>query len=158
MSKKELADIHAGEAYMLWGLLVAYYDTFELVEFFRSVANDKEFIFLINTGIDKLIKPHINKIESVMNQYKIPLPSRPPDKVNLLSQIEAIRDESMYKIIFALTQTALNLHIKAINMCVNDPIRHMFMEFLKNELKSLDNLVKFGKQKNWNRNAPSYYH
>lgn len=155
---KEVEDIHSGEAYILWGLLVAYYDTLELVEFFLSVAKDKDFIFLVNNGVSKLIKPHINKLESTMNQYKIPLPSRPPGKVNLLNSVEAARDESMYRIVFALTQTALNLHIKAINMSINDSLRHMFYDFLNDELKAFDNLIKFGKSKSWTRSAPSYYH
>lgn len=155
---KKSEDIHSGEAYILWCQLVAHYDTIELIDFFMSVAKDKDFKLLVRNGASKVIKPQIDKLEAVMNFYKIPLPSRPPSKVNLQNNIEAARDESMFSIIFDLSQAALNLHIKAINMCVNDSIRNMFMEFLNDELKTYDTLVKYGKVKGWIRNAPGYHH
>lgn len=158
LNNKKAEDIHSGEAYILWAQLVAHYDTFELIEFFMSIAKDKDFKLLVSTGVSKVIKPQIDKLEATMNSYMLPLPSRPPSKVNLQNNVEAARDESMFSIISDLSQTALNLHIKAINMCINDSIRNMFMGFLNDELKTYDNLVKYGKAKGWIRNAPSYYH
>lgn len=157
LSKKP-EDIHAGEAYILWAQLVAHYDTIELIEFFMSISKDTDFKLLVANGISKIIKPQIDKLESIMNEYKLPLPSRPPCKMNVQNNVESARDESMFNIITDLSQTALNLHIKAINMCLNDSIRNMFMGFLNDELKTYDNLVKYGKVKGWIRNAPSYYH
>ena len=155
---KKTEDIHSGEAYILWAQLVAHYDTFELIEFFMNMAKDKDFQILVSTAVTRVIKPQIDKLEATMNFYKLPLPTRPPGKVNLQNNVEAARDESMFSIISDLSQTALSLHIKAINMCVNDSIRNMFMGFLNDELKSYDNLVKYGKVKGWIRNPPSYYH
>jgi hypothetical protein len=158
MGNKKTEDLHSGEAYILWAQLVAHYDTLELIDFFSSVAKDDDFKTLVGTAVSKVIKPQINKLESIMNSYRLPLPSRPPSGVNLQNNVEAARDESMFNIISDLSQTAVNLHVKAINMCVNDSIRNMFMNFLNDELRAYDNLVKYGKAKGWIRNAPSYYH
>lgn len=155
---KKPEDIHSGEAYILWASLVAHYDTLELIEFFMNMAKDKDFQLLVSTAVTKVIQPQIDKLEATMNSYKLPLPSRPPGKVNLQNNVEAARDESMFSIISDLSQTAMNLHIKAINMCVNDSIRNMFMEFLNDALKIYDNLVKYGKVKGWIRNPPGYFH
>lgn len=155
---KTKEDIHSGEAYILWAQLVAHYDTLELIEFFMSVAKDNDFKMLIGNGVSRILKPQIKKIEDTMNLYKLPLPARPPRRVNLQNNIEAARDEAMFSIISDLSQTALNLHIKAINMCTNDSFRSMFIGFLNEELKIYDNLVKYSKVKGWIRNAPSYYH
>lgn len=143
---KKAEDIHSGEAYIIWAQLVAHYDTLELIEFFMSAAKDSDLKLLVENGVSKVIKPQIDKLEATMNSYKLPLPSRPPGKVNLQNNVEAARDESMFSIISDLSQTALNLHIKAINMCVNDSIRNMFMGFLNDELKTYDNLVWKGKR------------
>lgn len=152
------AGLHTGEAYILWTQVHARYDTLELAEMFMNLASDSDLKTLIDNGISKLIKPQIKKLEETMTHYRLPLPPRPPMAMNYAGNIEQARDEWMFRIIFAGSQTALNVHIKAINICINDSLRNMFMNFLNQELHMYDNMVKYGKIKGWVYQAPRYTH
>lgn len=61
--------------------------------------------------------------------------------------MEEARDESMFRAIFSGSQTALLVHIKAINMYINDSLRNMFENFLNDELKMYNGIIKYGKPK-----------
>lgn len=148
--------IHAGEAYVLWAQLVARYDGLEIAEAMVNVAHDTDFKKLVEFGLDNIITNQIEKLEKKMIKYNVPFPERPAKHVRINNQLDEIKDESMYRLIFDTSQSALMFHIKAINICVNDELREMFMEFLKEEMDMYDKLVKYGKFKNWVRLAPSF--
>lgn len=148
--------LHAGEAYILWTQLQARYDTLELVQFHADLANDLDFRALVHRGIKDVIQPQIKKLEETMRHYQITVPPPPPVDMNLPSNIESARDVAMFRIILSGSQTALTVHIKAINICINDSLRNMFMGFLVDDLKMYDNLVKYGKIKGWVHEPPAY--
>lgn len=148
--------IHAGEAYVLWAHLQLRYDTYELTQFYLNLVEDPDFKRLIEVGIKTLIKPQIEKLQDTMVYYQLTLPQPPPVRTNLPRNIETFRDEAIYRIIMSGSQSALLVHVKAINICMNDSLRSMFMDFLKDELLGYDNLIKFGKQKGWVHSPPEY--
>jgi len=150
-------EIHSGEAYILWTQLQARYDTLELAQYFFQQAKDSDFKALLDHGIKNVITPQIKTLEKLMNHYKIPVTERPPVDMNLrMKNTETTRDEHMFRIIFAGSQTALLVHVKGINICINDALRNTFMDFLSKELHMYDNLVKYGKLKGWVHVPPAY--
>lgn len=160
LGTQEFADsgLHTGEAYILWTQLQARYDTLELTQFYAGMSKDMDFRALVHKGIKSVIEPQIKKLEDTMRHYKIIVPPPPPVDINLPANIESARDVAMFRIILAGSQTGLTVHIKAINICINDSLRNMFMGFLMDDLKMYDNLVKYGKAKGWVHNPPAYKH
>lgn len=158
MIKQEDIDtgIHTGEAYILWTQLVARYDTSELTEIILDYAKDSDFKVLIKRGLDKIIMPQINELEKTMSHYRIPLPPRPPKSQNIPVSLETARDQFLFKLLLDGSQTALTVHTKAVNICINDSLRNLFMNFLVQELTQYDSLVKYGKVKGWVGIAPGY--
>lgn len=148
--------IHSGEAYILWTQVISRYDTLELIDFILNYAKDIDFKLLIERGVDSLVKPQIKELEKAISHYRIPFPTRPPKSQNLPTNAEAFRDEFLYKLIVDGSQTALTVHVKAINICMNDSLRNLFMNFFNQEAHNYDNLVKYGKVKGWLDSAPIY--
>jgi len=148
--------IHSGEAYIIWNQIVTRYDTAELADFILNFAKDADFKLLVQKGINNIIRPQIDELEKAARHYRLPLPPRPPLNQNLPANTEAIRDEFLFKLIIDGSQTALDVHVKAIKLCVNDSLRNLFMNFLQQETAQFDSLFKYGKIKGWIENAPAY--
>lgn len=149
-------NLHVGEAYVIWTQAMARYDTLELAQRMISQIHDNDLKILVKTGITNIVEPQISKLENYAQKYNIPLPPRPPKSVNAQYATDATRDESVFKIIFDGSQSALLVHIKAINMTTNDTLRKLFKGFLIDDLDNYDSLVKFGKFKGWIKNPPIY--
>lgn len=147
--------IHTGEAYVLWEQLMARYDSLELVEVILNFVKDLDFKVLIQKGIDTVNKPQIKELEKVMSNYQLPFPPRPPVNQNL-PNIEATRDKFLFKMLLDGAQLALTMHTKAVNICFNDSLRNMFINFFNQDARLYDSLLKYGKLKSWIDNAPLY--
>ncbi|OAT81279.1 DUF3231 family protein [Desulfotomaculum copahuensis] len=154
--KDDQSSLDAGEAHQLWAVLRLRYDTVELIDLFLNHAGDSDLKVLLQRGLNKVVMPQINKLEESMNHYKIPLPARPPKSINTPTNQEVIRDEMIFRVTLAGSQTALHVHIKTILIATNDALRNMFMGFMTDELHLYDDMVKYGKVKNWLGSAPEY--
>jgi hypothetical protein len=111
---------------------------------------------LIESGLTTVIEPHVKKLEDTMKHYKLPFPPQPPKPYTNPVNLEAARDEGIFRIIMSGSQTALLVHIKAVNISTNDAVRSLFMNFLIDELHLYDNIVKYGKIKGWVHSPPQY--
>lgn len=148
--------VHAGEAYILWTQLQAWYDVLELSEVFINYTNDADLKFILKNGTVDIIKTSINKLEDFMDKYKVDFPERPPRDFKTPTDTETMRDEMIYRVLFDISQSALMFHAKAINICTNDTLRSLFMNFMTDQMDTYDNLIKYGKLKGWVHAAPAY--
>lgn len=153
---KDNGMLHVGEIYAVWSQVTARYDTMELTQYILDSIHDADFKILVEAGLNNIIIPQIKKLESIAQKHSIPLPSKPPVKVDLPTETKAERDKALFKIIIDGAQTALKVHIKAVEICTNDSLRNLFMDFLKQELDDYNTLVKYGKFKSWISNPPIY--
>ncbi|OPX85807.1 DUF3231 family protein [Pelotomaculum sp. PtaB.Bin117] len=149
-------DIHAGEAYSLWTQLIARYDTAELIDIFINLTKDNDLKRLLKNGLNKTILPQIDRLEKAMQRYQVPLPPRQPKGTDFSVNMDIARDQGMFRIILSMTQTALSLHTKAINICTNNFLRNMFTDFLNEEIEIYNLLLEYGESKNWVYSAPNY--
>jgi len=151
---KSESHIHVGEAFFLWSQLAAWYDVHEFSEEVINHVKDSDLRFILEQG-EKGITNNIAKLEGVLDHYKVTFPARPP-KV-LRKPIESMMtDESFFRMILDITQSALFVHVKSVNSCLNDSVRKLFMDFLFQEIQAFDILVKLGKKKGWVHNPPLY--
>jgi len=155
---KDEEQLHIGEVYSIWSQAVARYDTLELVQHMENLVHDKDLKALINFGISRVIEPQIKKLEELADKYKVQLTPKPPQKVNVPDVAGSMRDEEIFRIIFDGAQAAFLLHIKEINIAVNDSLRSAYVDFLKNDLDNYEFMIKYGKAKGWLKAPPIYMH
>lgn len=148
--------IHTGEAYVIWSHVLTRYDTLELAQYFMNQIHDEDLKNFVNQGINNLVQKQINTLENLADEYKIPLPSRPPKNPYLKSSTDQIRDEEIFRIVFDGSQAAMDMHTKAIKICVNDKLRSTFRDFLNEELNTYEIMVNYGKSKGWIESPPNY--
>jgi hypothetical protein len=92
-----------------------------------------------------------------MTEYEVPLPDRPPAHLETAIDAEIIEDKFIYRVIFSGIQGALNLHFRAVVESIrNDGMREFFLKYLKPEIDTYGNLVKYGKMKGWTKVPPMY--
>ncbi|MCG9968035.1 spore coat protein [Pelotomaculum terephthalicicum JT] len=95
-------------------------------------------------------------VHKAMQRYQVPLPPRQPKGTDFSVNMDIARDQGMFRIILSMTQTALSLHTKAINICTNNFLRNMFTDFLNEEIEIYNLLLEYGESKNWVYSAPNY--
>lgn len=151
---KEQLDI--GEAFHLWDHLSLRYDQKQLTDFFISFAHDAEYRAIMQTGMKTLDK-QIDRLEKAMLTFQIPLPPRPPESVKAPIDPETLEDRFTYRTLIRGVQEAIDLHLRAIiETTRNDSVRTVYTDFLFEEMKFYDLMVKYGKAKAWLQVPPAY--
>ncbi len=139
----------AGEAYLLWDNLVIRYDLVEIMQIYHNVAHDPDFRNLL-AGDLQVWEKQINKIEQVMNKYKLPMPNRYPKSSNFPADPGIIKDQLLFRRVFTTAQDVLELCIRSLRaFVVNDELREMFADFFIKKLHVYDELCRYGKMKGW---------
>lgn len=142
--------LDSGEAFLLWDMLLTRYDIIEQSQIWQNFAHDPEFKLLLKKGIEESLENQINLLETEMNTFELPLPSRPPKSVRVFAGTGVLEDRFLFRQIFIGIQHMLEYQMRAVQaMITNDNLRKMVGEFLKEEIDTYDNLVKYGKVKGW---------
>lgn len=144
------------EASLLWDLMVARYNCVEETQIYNYYAHDVELKALLNFGIG-FLESQVNELEKQLNLYKIPLPKRPPKSVNNGVDNMVLSDQFMFSQVFEGCQNFIDYlaHISR-SIISNDPLRHLIVKSLTDELSLFDKLIKFAKLKGWLEVPPIY--
>lgn len=147
------------EAAYLWDFLVGRYKCLEETDIYLNIAKDSEFRTMIKTGIVVILDKQVKTIEGLFEKYEIPMPYRNPKSfTNLDSNIE-IDDKFIYRQIFEGCQNYIDYLARiSRSIIMNDNIRYIFVDYLKEELFFFDKLCKYGKSKGWLEPQPKYKH
>lgn len=146
------------EAAYLWDFISSRYKCIEETNFYLSIAKDPDFKKLLSTGIALPLIKQADMTEKEMEKYKIPLPPRPPKSAkNLENTGIELQDQFLFKQVFEGCQAHID-YIACISrsMVTSDPLRDMFIDFLKQDLLFFDQLCKYGKIKGWLLIPPMY--
>jgi hypothetical protein len=154
-AKQPVIDI--GEAFILSQQLYYRQYCIEQTELHYQFANDYEFKSLIKRGQD-YIKKEAAEIEKQMVKYNVPQPSRSPKSVKISLKGNSItNDQYLYEQIRYGCKAAIENNLKNAFMIINnDSLRTMFVNFVKEEMDLLTNLIKYGKAKGWVPVYPEY--
>jgi len=155
---KEKEQVSVSEANHIWDHVNTRYDQIELTNLFLEFVHDPDFKMLLKQGLSRL-KDQITMLEKKALKYDIPLPERPPAKVESVIDPEAMEDKFVYRTILTGIQSAIDLHARAVIEAVrNDSVRKMFFDLLKEELNLYGAFLKYGKVKGWTKVVPAYLH
>jgi len=150
--------IYSGEAHMLWEHLQQRHDYLDLTLVCLNNITDTEFRLMVEKGLRDTMRTQIEKVEDLLTVYGIPFPEGAPQSVTTKGDQEIWRDEMVFNLLLVGIRNFMNVHLRGIKLFLNDSLRNLFMEFLVEELKIHDNLIKYGKLKGWVLSPPVYGH
>jgi hypothetical protein len=148
-------NINVSEVFHLWNHLVQRYDIIFLTNLLEHFARDKDLKIILEVG-NKTLGQHITVLEKEMMAYGIPMPQRPPKRVQTTSSLEQINDRYIFRRILRGIQSFLPTHTAAFVHSTSPKIRELFMTFLIDEMKLYDKLMEYGKIKGYEIIPPIY--
>lgn len=144
------------EASNLWDHVTLRYDNIKTTEHFVSATHDADFKAILKLGLNRLQK-QTEMLEKELQYFGIPLPKKPSKVTFTITHTELLEDDYMYRIIINALQGAAILHAQSYKECVvNDKVRGIFKQLLKDELDFIDDFLKYGKMKGWLNPVPKY--
>jgi len=155
---KRQTKIYSGEAHMLWEHLQQRHDYLELTLVLLNNITDTEFKLMVEKGLRDTMKTQIQKVEDLLTIFGIPFPEGAPQSIKTKGDPEIWRDEMVFNLLLVGIRNFMNVHLRGIKLFLNDGLRNLFMEFLVEELKVHDNMMKYGKLKGWVLSPPAYGH
>jgi hypothetical protein len=160
IGKAETAEkpkMDAGEAFLLWDMLLTRYDIITKTQIYQNFAHDPDLKGVLAKGLTEILERQAEILEREMNTFQLPLPGRPPKSVKLPSHSEVIDDEFIFRDVFFGIQGFLGYHARAIrSITTNDKFRKTMLDMAIEELRLFHNLVKFGKLKGWLKVPPMF--
>ena len=117
------------EAYNIWNWLRIRYNSLETIQFYQNFVHDRDFSLLLDRFL-KDVKKHMDTMEQEGENFKLPVPERPPLDLKFKASINQVTDKFIYRKIF-----------------IDDMFTHV---------KNFELLYKFSKLKAWEQIPPAY--
>ncbi|GBF32340.1 hypothetical protein DCCM_0534 [Desulfocucumis palustris] len=114
----------------------------------------------LNMGMETLIIPHIEKIQSFMHKEGLEVPAVPPRKnLDIIGkQIEPntyIQDDGIVNSIREIYKFGLTLYMRGLSESTRDDIRQLVWQILSDDYKGYDAMVKMDRKNNWLISPPT---
>ena len=154
-TSQQQKNINSGEVHALWSALVVRYDIREANDIYENFANDVEWKVILAFG-KRILDEEITQIENQMDKLGIALPPRPPKSINTPGNTEVMRDEFMFRTVYAGVQNFLEEHLRGLRMMQNQNLRDMLWAMMKTEMNWYFKLSDYGRLKGWLFIPPEY--
>ena len=143
-----------GEAIGLWDIARFKITGLTISEIFIAQANDTELKDSLNTGIEMLIIPHIEKIQRFMHKEGLQVPSVPQRKnLDIIGKkIEPntiIEDDEIANNIREIYRFGLSLDLRGLAGSMRDDVRKLIHSILNDDINGFDAMIKLHRKKNW---------
>lgn len=143
------------EVWSLWNHLTSRYHTITQTQILANFARDVDLKALLTEGI-KVLETQASMIEKELDAFGIALPECPPAKSSSSLNVEVIRDEHIFRSVFAGMASFMPTHFSGVLHATNARLREVFRTFLIDELDLYDDLMMYGQTKGWIENPPMY--
>ena len=154
LSEKQMT-INVSEVYHLWNHLMQRYNVIFITNLLNSFVKDDDLKLVLNSG-NKTLTKHIKLLEKELLNYGIPLPLRPPKQTQEMVDFELISDRHIYRRILRGIQSFLPVHTMAFIHSTSPKLRDLFMSFMGEEMKTYDEYLEYGKNKDYLIRPPVY--
>lgn len=143
-----------GEALGLWDIGRFKVIGITISDIFLAQAKDVDLKNSLNLGIEMLIIPHIEKIQSFMHKEGLEVPAVPPRKnLDIIGkQTEPntyIQDDEIANTIREIYKFGLSLDMRGLSESSRDDVREFIWGILSDDYKGYDAMVKLHRKKNW---------
>lgn len=153
-SEQMTEKIDWGGALALWDICRFKVIGMTISEIFIAQAKDIDLKNSLNTGVEMLIIPHIEKIQKYLHKEGLEVPSVPQRKnLDVVGkQIEPntlLQDDEIANTIREIYRYGLVLDMRGITFSLNDDVRELIGDILNYDLKGFDAMIKLHRKKNW---------
>lgn len=148
--------VSLAEAAFLHDHLTYRYDTMHLTEIFVAIVHDRDFLLVLEMGLDRLNR-QIKLLEKQLETYLVPFPKRPGKFTLTLKNVRFFDDDTIFRTLNSFMQGAGAKHAKAFKQSTyNDDIREFFKNLLLEEMEVFNDFIKVGNTKGWLNPVPRY--
>lgn len=146
--------MHWGDALGLWNICRFKVIGMTMTEIFLAQAKDADLKNSLNTGIEMLIIPHIEKIQKFMHKEGLEAPTVPQRK-NLditgkkIEPNSLIEDDEIANNIREIYRFGLILDMRGLSDASRDDVRDIAWEILSEDYRGFDAMIKMHRKKNW---------
>lgn len=144
--------------FVLWEELNARILSVVNAELYLTNINDKELTKVAEKGLQNVILPHLEEIETVLKKEGFTVPPRP---VRRLSQGPSgqvgqiiLNDDEVLAVIVSAGQIAIQAHMRGYCSAVREDIRKHFKNFLSSEIDQFEAIMKLSSERNTLENPP----
>lgn len=147
--------IGLGEAYSLWSVLEKRYDKLITTQILIAHINDYDLKLIVEHGI-KILHGQIISLEKLVKEFRIPMPSRPPEDAIFNVDLNAITDRQIYREIYNGMGDFMFKHLSNFQRSRSSYLRESFRKFLNEEMDLYDAFYEYGKLKGYLNEPPSF--
>lgn len=148
-------EISVSEVWHLHGHLIMRYDVLETTNIIGNYAQSPDLKLLLSKGTT-VLEAQVKTLETLMKEYDIPLPERPPYGSKSTANVEIINDRYIFRRIYRGIQSFIPIHAGAFTQSTLPKIREQFKTFLMEEIELFNMLVEYGKIKGFEEVPPKY--
>lgn len=139
------------EVGIVWEQLTGRHSSQVNMETYLASTKDTQLNSLISWGLNEIVMPQMEKLETVLKNEGITIPPRPSIRTNQYApgqtnKIKASDDETLGVLTVAF-QSAVNLHARALSVSLRDDLLELFEGFLYRELEAYDKTIALSKSR-----------
>lgn len=154
--KKMAAKLNCQEAYVLWDLTSAKQQCLQNLLIWDNFAHDTDLKFAIGRFAE-MLKKHVKKMEEMMKQFSINGPSPGVKNINTAANMEIYSDQFIAKNMLMWLQEGIELILRSFRITsTNDQLRQLFYDIAIEDIKFLDNFIKYIRINSWLGSPPLY--
>ncbi|WP_366924651.1 DUF3231 family protein [Metallumcola ferriviriculae] len=154
-SREKQEMISLGEAYSLWTTLEMRYDALITSKTLFELAKDEDLKKIIKDGI-KVLSSQKETLEKLMREFRIPMPSKPPEEANIVIDINTVTDKYIYREIYNGMANFMFKHVSNYQRANGSYLREDFRRFLIQEMDLYDSFFEYGKLKAYLHEEPTF--
>ena len=144
----------------LWNMAAFKITGLAMVEFFMIQAFDEDLKDMLETAKEKIIIPHIERIQEFMENEKITAPAVPNRKnlqaiQNKLEPNSIFSDNEIAIDICTIIRQGLQIDLAAITDIARPDVRKFAWDIFSDDFKDFDSAAKLFVKKNWIETPPT---
>lgn len=147
--------ITISEAHYLLTALVSKYDAIHLTNILKPFIKDDELDMIVNEGL-QMLREQIGELENILKQFKVPLPDKPAENINITLTLDAIDDKTIFRLIHKGMKTMLATFMNIYRQCPTSYIRETINSLMMKEMDGFDKFYEYGKLKAYLHESPAF--
>jgi len=149
------AMINASEVFYIWDIMVMKMDILHSVRIQENLIGDSDLKF-IAAQLARGLEVGIKHMESIMIEYSIPFPERPPARSSAISNNEDFSDKIIYETLYEGIQSFFFVLASGFMNSTSPIIRKAIKEHLLLTMQLQELIVEYGKLKGFLNTPPVY--
>jgi spore coat protein CotF len=147
--------INVNEVFYVWDIMVTKFDIMQSVKIVENFITDIDLKFIAEQVV-KGLETGINDMETIMNNYGIPFPERPPVGSNATANIEDFSEKFIYAGLFEGIQSFFPILSAGFMNSTSPIVRKVFKDHLLVTIELQELIVEYGKLKGFINEPPVY--